>query len=125
MKTIKSILLSGILLLLINNKELQGQCSTFYESEVIENAQKTIELNDVSYALKLIKPEDKKEIQEAFDLMMKVKVLSPEAKVLSEKYFLETLARIHQSYDSSFPWMLSALFFITTLVFSILYFRKK
>ena len=114
-----------ILLVLCSGKGASNGCSTYYEPEVLANARKTIALNDVSYALKLIKPADKKEITDAFELMNKVKVLSPEAKEVSEKYFLETLARIHQGYDRSFPWLLSAVFFITTVLFVILYIRKK
>jgi hypothetical protein len=37
------------------------------------------------------------EIKEAFDLIMKVRVLSPEAKELSDNYFFETLVRVHRS----------------------------
>jgi hypothetical protein len=120
-----SVLLAVIILAGFTCNIKSARWNTFYEPEVTENAKKTIELNDVSYALKLVKPEDKKEITDAFNLMMKVKVLSPEAKVVSEKYFLETLARIHQSYDSSFPWLLSGVFFITTVLFIILYIKKK
>ncbi len=120
------VLIAAIIILSVcTGKVVSAGCSIFYEPEVTENARKTIELNDVSFALKLVKPADVKEITDAFDLMMKVKVLGPEAKEVSEKYFLETLARIHQSYDSSFPWLLSGLFFLTTVVFIILYIRKK
>lgn len=125
MKRIGFLLAATIIFALCTCETVSSGCRTFYEPEVTENARKTIELNDVSYALKLVKPDDVKEITDAFNLMMKVKVLGPEAKEVSEKYFLETLARIHQSYDSSFPWLLSGLFFLTTVVFIILYIRKK
>ena len=39
----------------------------------------------------------KTEIKNAFNLMMKVRELSPEAKDLAEKYFFETLVRIHRN----------------------------
>jgi hypothetical protein len=125
MKTKNILLIALIFLILCNNRVISGNCSIKYEPEVLENAKKTIELNDVSYALKLVKPGDKKEITDAYNLVMKVRELSPEAKVISEKFFLETLARVHQSYDRSFPWMLSGLFFITSVLFAIFYFRKK
>ena len=88
------LLIAIILLPSCNYKVVLGRGTMFYEPEVLANAQKTIELNDVSYALRFMKPEDEKELRHAFDLMMKVKVLSPEAKKVSEKYFLETLARV-------------------------------
>jgi hypothetical protein len=49
-----------ILLLLCNSKVVFCHTSTLYEPEVIANAKKAIELNDVNYALKLVKPDDKK-----------------------------------------------------------------
>ena len=125
MKKTNILLIAWILLILCNNSVISGECSIMYEPEVLENAKKAIELSDVSYALKLIKPDDKKEITEAYNLAMKVRELSPEAKVVSEKFFLETLARVHQGYDRSFPWMLSGLFFITSVLFAVLYFRKR
>ena len=125
MKKKNFLLIALVFMILCNNRVISGNCSLMYEPEVLENAKKAIELNDVSYALKLIKPDDKKEITDAYNLAMNVRELSPEAKVVSEKFFLETLARVHQGYDRSFPWMLSGLFFITSVLFAILYFRKK
>jgi hypothetical protein len=54
------ILIAIILLLVCSNKLSFGHCSTWYEPEVIANANKTIELNDVGYALRLLNPMMKK-----------------------------------------------------------------
>ena len=121
-----SIIMFAIMLLAFSNfSDLFAGCRPFYESETIANAKKAIESNDVSQALKLVKPVDKKLITDAFNLAMKVRVLNSDSKELADKYFLEILDRVHQSYDRSFPWMMSGLFYVTTILFLVLYIRKK
>jgi hypothetical protein len=81
---------------------LNAHCDMM-EGPVIKDAQKAIETNNVNYVLKWVAPEGEKEVNEAFKLSIKVRDLSPEAKILSEKYFFETLVRIHlQSEGKSF-----------------------
>ena len=63
----------------------------------VADGEKAIEYNNVNYVLKWVTPENEKEISEIFDLTMKVKDLSPEAKKLSENYFFENLVRIHRA----------------------------
>jgi hypothetical protein len=66
------------------------------DGPVIADAKKAIEQNNVNHVLKWVLPDSEKEIKDVFDLIMKVRTLSPEAKELSDKYFFETLVRIHQ-----------------------------
>lgn len=72
-----------------------AHCDTM-DGPVVADARKAIEQNNVSYVLKWVRPENEAEIKEAFNLIMKVRVLSPDAKELSDKYFFETLVRIHR-----------------------------
>lgn len=89
-------LIAMILLMLCSYKIVFGHCDTM-DGPVIADAKKAIEQNNVNYVLKWVLPDNEKEIKNAFDLIMKVRVLSPEAKELSDKYFFETLVRIHQN----------------------------
>jgi len=73
-----------------------AHCDTM-DGPLIADAKKAIGQNNVNYALKWVPAKDEKEIRDAFDLMMKVRGFSPEAKELSEKYFFETLVRIHRA----------------------------
>ena len=73
-----------------------AHCDTM-DGPLISDAKKAIMENNVNYALKWVSAENEKEIKEVFDLMMKVRGLSPDAKELSEKYFFETLVRIHRA----------------------------
>ena len=73
-----------------------AHCDTM-DGPVIADAKKAISENNVNYVLKWIRPQDEAEIKYAFNLSMKVRVLSPEAKELSDKYFFETLVRVHRT----------------------------
>jgi Family of unknown function (DUF6448) len=73
-----------------------SHCDTM-DGPVISDAQKALAQNNVNYVLKWVQPENEAEIIEAFNLTMKVRVLSPEAKLLSDKYFFETLVRVHRN----------------------------
>lgn len=84
------------LLMLCNYRFVFGHCDTM-DGPVIGDAKKAIEQNNVNYALKWVHNDNEKEIKDAFDLIMNVRELSPEAKKLSDKYFFETLVRIHRS----------------------------
>lgn len=73
-----------------------AHCDTM-DGPVVADAKKAITENNVNYVLKWVRPQDEAEIKEAFNFSMKVRVLSPEAKKLSDKYFFETLVRVHRS----------------------------
>lgn len=81
---------------IIIGKPSLAHCDT-KAGPVVADANKAIEQNNVNYVLKWVQPVNEKEIKEAFALIMKVRVLSPEAKELSDNYFFETLVRIHRS----------------------------
>ena len=73
-----------------------AHCDTM-DGPLIADANKAMEQNNVNYALKWVSAANESEIREVFNLAMKVKGLSPEAKELSEKYFFDTLVRIHRA----------------------------
>jgi hypothetical protein len=126
------LMIAIILLLLCNYKVVFGQiCETEAKADpcnvtqAIADAKKSIDSNNIKYVLKWVTYNGEKEIKDALELVMKVRVLSPEAKELSDNYFCKTVVRLHQKYDFPIPSVLAGIFFITTIEFSILYFRKK
>lgn len=84
------------ILVLWNINLVFAHCDTM-DGPVVADARKAIEKNNVNYVLKWVQPAGEKEIKEAFSLMNKVRPLSPEARELSEKYFFETVVRLHRS----------------------------
>jgi hypothetical protein len=73
-----------------------AQCDT-KDGPVVAAAIKAIKQNNINYALIWVKPAYEKEIKEAFQSTMKVRVLSPEAEKLADNYFFETLVRLHRT----------------------------
>ena len=67
------------------------------DGPLIADARKALGKNNVNYVLKWVSTANESEIRDAFNLVMKVKGLSPEAKELSEKYFFDILVRIHRA----------------------------
>lgn len=94
-KTLIVIITIVISAFFIQNK-VMAHCDT-EDGPVIGDAKKAIDNNNVNYVLKWVSNDDEKELTDAFNLAMKVRNYSPEAKKLSEKYFFETLVRLHRS----------------------------
>ena len=96
MKTRSFIYFAFTALLMCSYYSMYAHCDTM-DGPVVADARKAIEQNNINYVLKWVKPAFEKEITQAFGLIMKVRILSPEAKELSDNYFFETLVRLHRS----------------------------
>lgn len=86
------------LLLIFSSTAVFAHCDQMNGPLVID-AQKAIAQNNVNIVLKWVPAANETEIKDAFNQMMKVRNLSPEAKTLSEKYFFETIVRIHRAAE--------------------------
>lgn len=90
------LLIAVSLLILVTVRKAFAHCDSM-DGPVVADAKKAIEKNNVNYVLKWVMPENEQEIKEAFRLTNKVRPLSREARELSEKYFFETVVRLHRS----------------------------
>lgn len=79
---------------------LLAHCDTL-DGPVAVDAQKALAAGDVTPVLKWVRPDDEAAIRSAFADAVKVRNLSPEAKALSDRYFLETLVRIHRAGEGA------------------------
>jgi hypothetical protein len=80
-------LLSGIMF---------AHCDTM-DGPVVRDAQKAVEQNNVNYILKWVSQVNENEVKDAFNLTMKVRKLNADAKELADKYFFETVVRLHRT----------------------------
>lgn len=83
-------------LLLLSPAVSFAHCDTM-DGPVIKDARIAIEKNKPAYILKWVHPENEAELRDAFILAMKVRKLGPDAEALADKYFFETLIRLHRS----------------------------
>lgn len=79
-----------------------AHCDTM-NGPVIPEARAALEKGDVTPLLKWVKAEDEAEIKTAFDKTVVVRKQGPEAKELADRYFLETLIRVHRAGEG-FPF---------------------
>lgn len=73
-----------------------AHCDTM-DGPVIRDARLAFVNNNVNYVLKWVGRQDEAEVQEGFALTMKVRKLGPDAKTLADRWFFETLVRLHRS----------------------------
>ena len=85
-----------VLLLILSTNVTFAHCDTM-NGPLIKDARLAIAQNNINYALKWVSSKNEAEIKDAFKLMMKVRETGPEGKELAEKYFFETLVRIHRT----------------------------
>lgn len=83
-------------LLVLSTSVSFAHCDTM-EGPLVLDAKKAINQNNVNIILKWVPEANETEIKDAFNQMMKVRVISADAKDLAEKYFFDTLVRIHRA----------------------------
>jgi hypothetical protein len=92
-------LVALVLLVLAPNRAL-GHCDGM-DGPVVKAAQKALETGNVNLVLIWVQKTDEVEIRKAFDQTMAVRKLSPEAKALADRYFFETLVRLHRAGEGA------------------------
>ena len=66
------------------------------DGPVVKAAQRALATGDVSYALVWVKPQNEQEIRDAFSRTLAVRKLGSNALELADRWFFETLVRVHR-----------------------------
>jgi hypothetical protein len=88
-----------ILVLSLSGNAL-AHCDTM-DGPVISQARQALEKGDVKIVLPWVAAEKEKEIREAFDLAVAVRGKGPKEKELADRYFYETLVRVHREGEGA------------------------
>ncbi|MGD2134704.1 MAG: DUF6448 family protein [Gemmatimonadales bacterium] len=67
------------------------------DGPVVKAAQQALATDNVNLVLVWVRPEDEPEIREAFRRTMTVRRLGGEAEALADRWFFETLVRVHRA----------------------------
>ena len=67
------------------------------DGPVVRAAQRALETRNPAFALVWVQEKDEREIQSAFEQTLAVRELSPQAKELADRFFFETLVRLHRA----------------------------
>ncbi len=84
-----------VLISLFSSDLVFAHCDTM-DGPVVADAIKAIDQNNVNYVLKWVKPDYERAVIEVFNLIMKIRDLNPDARQLADKYFFETVVRLHR-----------------------------
>ena len=98
MRTAKLFILTAVAVLTVF--PAFGHCDAI-NGPVVSDARVAIETGNVEPVLKWVTPEDEKTIREAFDRTMIVRDESDEARALADRWFFETLVRVHRASEDA------------------------
>jgi Family of unknown function (DUF6448) len=71
------------------------------DGPVVKAAQKALDTRNVALVLIWVQAKDESEIRAAFEQTLAVRGLSPQAKELADRYFFETLVRVHRAGEGA------------------------
>ena len=71
------------------------------DGPVVKAAQRALEIGNVNLVLIWVQKQDELEVRRAFERTLAVRTLSPEAKELADRYFFETLVRLHRAGEGA------------------------
>ena len=71
------------------------------DGPVVKAAQRALETRNPAFALIWVQEKDAREIQSAFEQTLAVRELSPQAKALADRFFFETLVRVHRAGEGA------------------------
>jgi hypothetical protein len=79
---------------------VQAHCDTM-DGPVVQDAKAALETGDVEGVLKWIRPDDEAEIRALFAQVRTVRAQSGPAQALADRYFFESLVRIHRAGEGA------------------------
>ena len=91
---------AAILILMMSAGGALAHCDTL-DGPVVSLAKQALEKGDVKIVLPWVATEKEKEIREAFDLAAAVRGKGPKEKELADRYFFETLVRVHREGEGA------------------------
>jgi len=77
-----------------------AHCDTL-DGPVVSDARAALEARDVTPVLKWVEAKKEPEVREAFRHALAVRVLGPEARTLADRFFFETLVRVHREGEGA------------------------
>lgn len=89
-----------VLALVSVSSTASAHCDTL-NGPVVASARLALQKGDVTPALKWVKPGDEAEIRSAFEQALAVRQAGPQARDLADRYFFETLVRVHRQGEGA------------------------
>jgi hypothetical protein len=100
MRYASAVALLGALSLTLVPRPALAHCDTL-DGPVVKDARAALGAMDVTPALKWVSHEKEGEIREAIRHTLAVRALGPEARALADRFFFETLVRVHREGEGA------------------------
>ena len=71
------------------------------DGPVVKAAQRALEIRNPALVLIWVQEKDEPEIRKAFEQTLAVRALSPQARELADRFFFETLVRVHRAGEGA------------------------
>jgi hypothetical protein len=97
-RTARAWLLAGLALLAPSR--VLAHCDTL-DGPVVKDARAALEAADVTPVLKWVDAAQETEVREAFRHALAVRALGPDARALADRFFFETLVRVHREGEGA------------------------
>lgn len=91
-------LLSALMLAVFLSNPAMAHCDSM-DGPVVSDAQRALADKNIDPVLKWVRADDEEEIRKAFDMTLAVRDESHAAKDLADRYFFETLVRVHRASE--------------------------
>jgi hypothetical protein len=78
----------------------RAHCDTL-DGPVVKDARAALEAGEVTPVLKWVAPEGEAEVRRVFGQTLRVRALGPEAQALADRFFFETLVRVHREGEGA------------------------
>lgn len=92
--------IASLSLLALSSRTALAHCDTL-DGPVVKDARVALDSKDVTPVLKWIAPDKEGEIRGVFQSTLAVRALGPEARELADRFFFETLVRIHREGEGA------------------------
>lgn len=87
-------------LLVLEAPSVQAHCDAI-DGPVVRDARHALESGDATPVMKWVDAHDEAEVRAAFGQALAVRAQSPEARELADRYFFETVVRLHRASEGA------------------------
>jgi len=91
-------LLSTLMLAVLGPNLALAHCDSM-DGPVVKDAQRALDDRNLEPVLKWVREEDEEPVRKAFEMALAVRAESEVAKAVADRYFFETLVRIHRASE--------------------------
>jgi uncharacterized protein DUF6448 len=95
-----SLFAAGLAAMLVGSATALAHCDGL-DGPVVKAAQKALEKENVNLVLIWVQKQDEAQIKDAFEKTLAVRKLNAQARELADRYFFETLVRVHRAGEGA------------------------